>query len=46
MPKWHSEVLSLVEEIGSRVWYALVENDGRLLREYNHRRGTSLLTHR
>lgn len=34
--------LSRVQEIGARVWYALVDNGGRLQRKYNPRWGTSL----
>lgn len=36
---------SLAEEIAARVWYALVENDGRLLLKYNPKRGASLMTY-
>jgi len=33
-----------VEEIAASVWYALVEDDGRLLRKYDARRGARLVT--
>ena len=36
--------LDLVDEIAARVWYALVENDGRLLLKYDPKRGASLMT--
>lgn len=36
--------LDLVDEISARVWYALVENDGRLLLKYDPKRGASLMT--
>lgn len=36
---------SLAEEIAARVWYALVEQDGRLLLKYNPKRGASLMTY-
>ncbi|TVS20942.1 MAG: hypothetical protein EA424_01415 [Planctomycetaceae bacterium] len=36
---------SLVEEIAARVWYSLVENDGKLLLKYNPKRGASLMTY-
>jgi DNA-directed RNA polymerase specialized sigma24 family protein len=36
---------SLVDEIAARVWYALVENDGKLLLKYNPKRGASLMTY-
>ena len=36
---------SLAEEIAARVWYALVENDGKLLLKYNPKRGASLMTY-
>ncbi len=36
--------LNLVDEIAARVWYALIENDGRLLARYDPRRGARLIT--
>ena len=36
--------LSLADEIAARVWYALVENDGKLLLKYDPKRGASLMT--
>jgi hypothetical protein len=36
---------SLAEEIAARVWYALVEDDGKLLLKYNPKRGASLMTY-
>ena len=35
---------NLVDEIAARVWYALIENDGRLLARYDPRRGARLIT--
>jgi hypothetical protein len=35
---------NLVDEIGARVWYALVANDGELLTRYNPNRGARLGT--
>ena len=37
--------LGLADEIAARVWYALVENDGKLLLKYNPKRGASLMTY-
>lgn len=34
----------LADEIGARVWYALVANDGQLLSKYDPERGACLLT--
>jgi len=36
--------LNLVDEIAARVWYALIEKDGRLLARYDPRRGARLIT--
>lgn len=36
--------LNLVDEIAAGVWYALIENDGRLLARYDPRRETRLIT--
>jgi len=36
--------LNLVDEIAARVWYALIENDGRLLARFDPRRGARLIT--
>ena len=36
--------LNLVDEITAGVWYALIENDGRLLARYDPRRGARLIT--
>ena len=36
--------LNLVDEIAARVWYALIENDARLLARYDPRRGARLIT--
>ena len=33
-----------IEEIAARVWYALIENDGRLLARYDSRKGARLIT--
>ncbi len=41
----HQADPSLAEEIAARVWYALVENDGKLLLNYNPKRGASLMTY-
>ncbi len=35
---------NLVDEIAARVWYALVENDGKLLERYKPARKASLIT--
>lgn len=40
----HSDDLSLVDEIAARVWYALVQNDGKLLLSYDPHRGARLGT--
>jgi len=36
--------LNLVDEIAAGVWYALIENDGRLLARYDPRRGARAIT--
>jgi hypothetical protein len=33
-----------IDEIAARVWYALIENDGRLLARYDSRKGARLIT--
>ena len=39
-----SSDLNLVDEIAAGVWYALIENDGRLLARYDPRRGARAIT--
>ncbi|MFC2176652.1 RNA polymerase sigma factor, partial [Bacteroidota bacterium] len=40
----HSADVNLIDEIAARVWYALVANDGALLRRFDPGRGTRLIT--